>query len=184
MKKLFLLPVLFLALLTISCSKEEQPTKEEPKVEKEKIVAYKDVELKLEDAETDKYGIAFSSSIGKTYKASEINEKNVAEIDLVSFNSRAFIAFDSPTRSDYTKKFKGATVTKIQHVNVAMTTEEFDKIEDASVLKKLTVKNDEKVLPITYEGIILFENAKGKKGALKIKALNRDRILFDVKVMK
>ncbi len=183
MKKIFLLPILFLALFAGSCSKDEKKPIEPPKKE-ETLNIYKDVKLKLADAETDNYGIAFSSATGKTYKASEISTKNIAEIDIVSFNLQAFIAFESPNESDYTKNIEGVTATKIQHKEVAMTTAVFDAMEDDTVLKKLTVTNDEESLPTTYRKIILFENSKGKKGAIKVKEINRDRILFDVKVMK
>lgn len=180
MKKL-VLSILFLSVLITSCSKDDSPTPEEPEVT---ISKYKDVELKLDNVDSDTYGIAFSSKTGKTYKASEITTDNIKDIDIVSFNFTAFISFMSPHEAESTKDKDGVTTTKIQHTNVTMTVEEFDALEDDTKLKALTVTNDKEALESTYRGVILFENAAGKKGAIKVKALNSKRILFDVVVQK
>lgn len=180
MKKL-VLSVLFLSLLVTSCSKDDSPTPEESE---ETISKYEGVELKLDNVDSDTYGIAFSSKTGKTFKASEITKENIKDIDLVSFNFTAFISFMSPHEAASTKSIEGVTTTKIQHTEVAMTVKEFDAIEDDTKLKALTITNDNESAISTYRGIILFENADGKKGAIKVKALNSQRILFDVVVQK
>lgn len=184
-KRITILPMLALFLLGVSCSKDDETNEETPKEgDKSTIMTYTDVELKLTDSDKDNLGIAFSSKDGKTYKASEINKGNIANIDIVSFVSRAMTAFDSPDKADATKDIEGATKTKIQHTNVKMTDAEFDAIKDDSAFKNLTVVDDNESQPSAYKGVILFENAAGKKGALKLKAHNAERVLMDVKVVK
>lgn len=179
-KKLFLLPLFALGLAFTSCSDDDN----EPLVEtKEEISTFTDVELKLVDSDNDDYGIAFSSKTGKTYKYSEISKENIADIDLVSFANKAFIAFDSPDENRDINQIDGVKSTKIQITGVEMTSEEFDAIKDGTMLKDLKVIHDKESVQIDYRGIILFETAEGKKGALKVKKLNAQRILFDVVVM-
>lgn len=165
-----------------SCSDDDG---EDPVVEVNgEISSFENIELKLIDSDSDDYGIAFSMTTGKTYKYSEVDSDNVAEIDLVSFANQAFIAFDSPDENDILKEIEGVKSTKIQLTNVMMTADEFDTIEDDTLLKDLTVVNDNESQPITYRDVVLFETAEGKIGALKINLLNAARISFDVKVIK
>jgi len=177
-----ILSIFILSILFVSCSKD----KEEPKVEEtiETIATFKDIELKLADSDKDEYGTAFSASTGKTYKLSEISADNIAEIDIVSFNLQAFIAFDSPSESDVIKEIEGNRITLIQHTEVSMTAEEFGAIVDDSSLKGLTVTNDNEALPIDYRDVILFKTADDKIGAMKINALNFFCLTYYQKVVR
>ena len=65
-----------------------------------------------------------------------------------------------------------------------MTVAEFDAMEDDTLLKDLTVSDDNEAQSITYREVVLFETAEGKIGAFKINMLNAQRISIDVKVMK
>jgi len=121
---------------------------------------------------------------GETYKSSDITTENIADIDFASFTLQAFIAFTSPDDTDDIKDIEGAKSTKIQMTNVVMTSEEFDTIEDDTLLKDLTVFDDKESQPISYRGVILIETAEGKIGALRINLINADRISFDIKVIK
>lgn len=185
-KRIAVLPLLALFLLGVSCSKDDEAKTEDTPKEEDKatIMTYTDVELKLIDSDKDNFGIAFSSVDGKTYKASEINKDNITNIDIVSFVSKAMTAFESPEAADDTKNIEGATKTKIQHIEVKMTEADFDAIKDDSAFKDLTILDDKESKPSAYKGVILFENALGKKGALKLKAHNAERVLMDVKVVK
>lgn len=183
MKK-YLLALFVVSIISFSCSSDDKEPVEKQEEVKETISSYNDIELKLVDSDSKDYGIAFSSKTGKTYKISEINETNVADIDVVSFVLQTMTAFNSPTEADNIKDIKGVTATKIQHTNVKMTVEQFDAIKDDSSLKNLTIVNDKESQPGIYKGIFLFENAAGKKGAIKTKIFNAQRVVIDVKVMK
>lgn len=180
-KKIAVLPMLALFLLGVSCSKDDEvKVDDKPKEAEATIIAYSDVELKLTDSNKDEFGVAFSSKNGKTYKVSEINKENIGDIDIVSEVSKAMTAF---TSLDGTK-YEGATKTKIQHTEVKMTEAEFDAIKDDSSFTDLIIIDDNESQPSAYKGVILFENAAGKKGAIKVKVHNADRVLIDVKVVK
>lgn len=179
--KNYFLSIFVLSILFVSCSKEEETVVKE---EKETITYYKDVELKLMDSDSDDFGIAFSSKTGKTFKKSEINESNIADIDIVSYVFQGLTAFSSPDEADETKGINGATKTKIQHINIKMTVEEFEAMKDDSMLKSLEIVHDEEARNSVHKGIFLFENAAGKKGAIRTKIFNAQRVIIDVKVMK
>ena len=183
MKKILVLPLLVLFVGFTSCSDDD--SEDEVVVEETgAILSYEDVELKLIDSDSDEYGVAFSVTTGETYKQSEVSEENIAEIDLISFANQVFIAFNSPDNNRDFEEIEGAKTTLIQMANVEMTAEEFDMIEDDTLLKDLTVVNDDESQPITYRDVVLFETAEGKIGAIKINLLNAERISIDVKVIK
>lgn len=168
---------------SISCSSDDGTTnmKEE---EKETIIGYTDVEFALEG--NTEGGRWFASVSGKVYKEAELTQVTGATVDLVSVSNSAFIAFSSPDDSNNSITVPGATRTKTQHENVTMTATAFDAIKDDSALKNITITHDTESIGISgFEGkIILFENAKGKKGAIRLKAINAKRLLVDIKVMK
>ncbi|MCV6629984.1 MAG: hypothetical protein OIF50_09010 [Flavobacteriaceae bacterium] len=173
--------ILIVCAVFVSCNKDDD--KETSETPEATIVTYKDVALKLDGSSSNEYGMAFSAANGKTYKSSELST-NIAAIDFVTATNQVFIAFDSPMENDDTKTINGARTTKIQLSNVSMTPTEFDAMEDSSKLKSLQITHDKESQPITYRGVVLFETQDGKKGAIKITAVNGSRVLFDVKVMK
>ncbi|WP_158973622.1 hypothetical protein [Cellulophaga sp. L1A9] len=183
MRKFLALPLLVLFIGFTSCSDSED--NDEPVVEENnEILSYAGIELKLDDSDTEDYGIAFSTATGETYAYAEISADNIADIDIVSATNQAFIAFNSPDADDVLSEIEGAKSTKIQVSNVAMTVAEFDAMEDDTLLKDLTVSDDNEAQSITYREVVLFETAEGKIGAFKINMLNAQRISIDVKVMK
>ena len=183
MRKFLALPLLVAFVGFTSCSDSED--NDEPVVEENnEILSYEGIELKLDDSDTEDYGIAFSTATGETYSYAEISADNIADIDIVSATNQAFIAFNSPDADDVLSEIEGAKSTKIQVSNVAMTVAEFDAMEDDTLLKDLTVSDDNEAQSITYREVVLFETAEGKIGAFKINMLNAQRISIDVKVMK
>ncbi|WP_405246041.1 hypothetical protein [Cellulophaga sp. Asnod2-G02] len=183
MRKFLALPLLVAFVGFTSCSDSED--NDEPVVEENnEILSYEGIELKLDDSDTEDYGIALSTATGETYSYAEISADNIADIDIVSATNQAFIAFNSPDADDVLSEIEGAKSTKIQVSNVAMTVAEFDAMEDDTLLKDLTVSDDNEAQSITYREVVLFETAEGKIGAFKINMLNAQRISIDVKVMK
>lgn len=183
MKKVLLFPLLVLFIGFTSCSDDEN--EDEVMVEEAgEISTFENIELKMVDSDTEEYGHGFSVTTGETYKRSETTEANVAEIDLSSFANQAFIAFNSPDQDTVFKEMDGAKSTLIQMANVEMTADEFDAMEDDTMLKDLTVVHDNESQPIDYRGVVLFQTAEGNIGAIKINLLNAERISIDVKVIK
>lgn len=178
MKLKFLISLLTLTVLFISCSSDSIVDKIKDEIDNVKaIYSYTDVSFSLKD-DSNRF---FASSTGNLYKESEITATNVSLIDLVGESNTAFIAFSSP--SSVTTLANGS-VTKIQHTNVSLDAASFDEL-NAVTLSLLNVNDDNESLSIdSKDKIILFENTEGKKGAIKIKAINADRLLVDIKVMK
>ncbi|MFL1896657.1 beta-barrel fold lipoprotein [Aquimarina sp. 2-A2] len=179
MKIKLLSSVLIMSLLFVSCSSDDdsgEPTGGEAEAT---IVSSGDVEFSFDDSAR-----FYASSTNKMYSEGEIDADAVKVIDIVGDSDQVLIAFISP--SGESTSVPSGTVTKFQHTNVSMTAAEFDAMEDDTKLKTLTVVDDnESISPNDYEGkIVLFENAAGKKGAIKLKNLNRTRLLVDIKVQK
>jgi hypothetical protein len=181
MKAKFLSGLFLFSVLFISCSKDDDsstPADDGDDQNTETISTFTDIVFSLDDS--SKY---FSTSEGKMYSKSEITAESTKVIDLVGDSNQTFIAFSSPSK---TSEISGGTVTKIQHLDTKLTVTNFDDIKDDSTLKNLSVTDDNDSVGITgyKEKIIIFENAAGKKGVIKLKAINADRVLVDIKVMK
>ncbi|WP_271783324.1 hypothetical protein [Aquimarina algiphila] len=177
---LFLFSVLF-----ISCSSDDDSGAPDTGSEQEAtLITRTDVSFELETSSNTDPKIAYSTSEGKIYKESELNATNIATIDLLSFVNQSFISFDSP--DDIEPIITGAKRTKYQYENVTLTVADFDSMVDDSKLKSLTIneENTESISSTTSKDvIILFEN-EGRKGAMKVKAINSTRLLVDIKVQK
>lgn len=180
------LNVLFSVVLVFtSCSNSDDPGKPNTDDEtKATLVTYSDIEFSLTDS-GNMNGRVFSTASGKVYKDSEINAENAEIIDIVSATNQSFIAFDSPDKAT-DPAIVGARATKFMHTGVSVTATDFDAMTDDSKLKSLTIVGDKESVNISgYENkIVLFENASGKKGAIKLKALNTNRLVVDIKVIK
>ena len=179
MKIKLLSSVLIMSLLFVSCSSDDdsgEPTGGETEAT---IVSSSDVEFSLDDSNR-----FYASSTETMYGEGKIDAAAVKVIDLVGDSNQAFIAFSSP--SDMDNYITNGSITKIQHTGVSMTAAEFDAMEDDTTLKTLTVVNDnESISPNGYEGkIVLFQNAEGKIGAIKLRSFNANRVLVAIKVQK
>lgn len=185
MKTKFLSVLFLFTLLFTSCSSDDDAGKPDTGGETEAtLVTYSDIELSLIGSGNTN-GRVFSTASGKVYKDSEINAENAEIIDIVSATSQAFIAFDSPDKAT-DPAIVGGRVTKYQSTGVSLTAADFDAMTDDSKLKSLTIVDDNEAISISgYENkIVLFENASGKKGAIKLKSLNANRLVVDIKVIK
>ena len=167
-------------LVFISCSKDDIEEAIKDQLEQTAAIStYTDIAFALE-GNNDKYPIAFSVAEGRAFMFSElIQPENAAAVDIVAFANQAFIAFGSPSESNVPQ----GKVTKIQHTNVGVTAEAFDAM-NVVALNALTNVNDNDSISASSstDSIILFETSNGTKGAVKITAINSERILVDIKV--
>ncbi len=186
MKKLHFLSYLLLVFVFASCSDDDttEVAKDEETPTVENLLSYTDVTLKLTSSDSEDHGVAFMSLDGTTAKEDEITTDNIGKIDFVSATNQAFISLDSPHEADETKDVEGVLTTKIQHSGVEMTAEEFEALATNDDLKDLSVTHDRETVAISYKGVLLFEKADGKKGAILVKSIGSDRVRFDVKVQK
>jgi PKD repeat protein len=149
------------------------------------ILTFSDVEFAL-TAGDNNYGRLFSCETGIIYKDNEITESIGPKIHLAfgSMGSTMYY-FESPTVADY--QVLGATETKVINweQNPTISTSEFDAMVDDSNLAALTIISDDNSFGnSSIPGTVLFETAEGKKGVIKTKAVNADRLLVDIKVQK
>jgi thioredoxin-related protein len=182
--KKLLIWTLVLSVLFAACTKNNNDDDNDTTDKNETIVTYNDISFSL-TANSSEYGRMFSTVTGKIYKDSEITVENGGKIDLVFVSSNGtYNYFESPSLFK-SVTIPNATSTKIQNLTTTMTVEEFDAMTDAENLKSLTITYDEESFGGSgYPKIILFENAAGKKGAIKVKSRNADVMIVDIKVQK
>lgn len=178
MKRLFLKVSMVLALILTACSSDDDNnSSNNTENEGTNIKVYEDVSFSFDDSAR-----FFNATTGQLFAEENLTTENGAGIDLVGFSSQAFIAFSSPDEEDV----PNGTNTKIQHQDTGLTVEDFDAIEDEGALSELTIVNDDDSIQIDgyQDNIITFETADGRKGAIKLKAINATRLLVDIKVME
>jgi len=147
------------------------------------ITTYTDVEFSL-TAGSSTYGRLFSFDDGKIYKDSEINATIGSKIHL-AFGSmgNTMYFFESPTVAGY--KVPGATVTKVTNYlkDNPISTTDFDSMTDDTKFEGLTInETNDSFGNSSIPGIVLFQLASGRKGVIKTKAVNSDRLLVDIKI--
>lgn len=185
MKAKFFYGLLVFATILWSCSEDDNfpdVDGEGPDVGAE-IVSFTGIEFAYTtSAATTR---VFSTSTGVLYQDGEIIDDVGSVVDLVSRSTLDEISFISPDEEDDIT-IPNATATKIQHNGVSVTAEQFDSMTNDSILKDLVITNDNGSIPGSdfSDKIILFENGRGKKGAIKIVALSFGGVQVDIKVIK
>lgn len=132
------------------------------------------------------YGRFFSTTTGLIYKDNEVNATSGTSIDLafVGSNSSA-IYFASPNSTNLGITIPNATLTKIKNYQSGFSVSDFDSMSDDSKLQTLTVVDDGEVIgSLSFPLTVIFQNASGKKGVIKLKSINAERLLVDIKVQK
>ncbi|OWP75549.1 hypothetical protein [Flavobacterium oreochromis] len=95
------------------------------------------------------------------------------------------IYFTSPDDKDDNFNIPNASKTAFKNYKSGLSSVDFDNMTDDSKLKNLDIIDDgESIGTLTFPVIVLFKNAAGKKGAIKLKSINADRLLVDIKVQK
>lgn len=154
------------------------------KVEGQNGVAFfKDIALSQVAGDT-KMGRCLSVKTGKVYKDIEAKDAS-KDIDLVYYGSQsAFIYFESPDKAEKIT-LANPKKTLVQNYKDRFDVKAFDDLVDDSSIKNLNVVYDESVIgSLSFPLTVTFKTAENKVGIIKIKAINADRILFDMKVQK
>ncbi|WKN43545.1 PKD domain-containing protein [Tunicatimonas pelagia] len=149
------------------------------------IITYTDVAFGL-NAEDATYGRLFSLETGKIYKDSEMDGTDGSIIHL-AFGSlgNTMYFFESPTAEGY--NVSNATETKVMNFEStpSISVDNFDAMTDDSLLSGLTiVEMNDSFGNSSIPGTVLFETSAGRKGVIKTKAVNSDRLLVDIKAQK
>ncbi|RBL89661.1 hypothetical protein [Chitinophaga flava] len=184
MKKLILGAVVLASILT-ACSKKDKNNDDnapQPVVAgKDSLTVYKDLEFDNSGA-SQTLGVAFSTKEGKMYNRTNL-PKDGKSIDLVYAGvDPAGLFFSSPDAKQLT--FDNATTTLVMNLPSADVYDpaKFDTLSHGSALNNLAVKQDGQVFPMTYKGVVLFRNAAGKNGVIKITYIDAQRIQATIKV--
>jgi len=150
------------------------------------IINYTDIELAQDPASTT-IGRFFSTSEGKVYLNSEVNANTGPLIDLAyQGHSSTFIFFESPDKLfTNTVTVPGATNTKVKNFQSGFSVTDFDAMTDDRLLQNLTIVHDDNAIgSLNFPLTVTFENSKGKKGVIKLKSINSEKLTVDIKVQK
>lgn len=169
----------------------EEETGEETEEEAEELssyVLYENIEFIVDTDGLDTKRF-FSSSTGNLYTYNEIDAEIAPIIDLawydMSPSNPGFLFWMSPDDLFQDEQIEGGTTTKMENTADQMTVAEFDAITDESALIDLVIENEDEAMgPQDYPTIVLFENAAGHKGAIKMKSNDGQIMIVDIKVAR
>lgn len=192
-------------LLTASNGKESQTiSKSIHLLPNTNLQSFTDLRLGINTAHhSNNIGALFSAKNRKVFVKNEVTETNGSAIDLVFFGLNDRFGFNKFISPQHAQSLTFEMVPNASHTKIinrlencncsaSLTSEEFDNIQDDSVLKEILIEEsstgsqdfDLNVLP----RIVLFETEDGRKGAVKIKSFVADGqasfVVADVKVMK
>ncbi|WP_396634175.1 hypothetical protein [Maribacter sp. R86514] len=192
LKKNFLLMCLFVSTLSIiSCSNDDEDVMEQSEEEVAELASfmlYENVEFEVDTEGLDSKRF-FSTITGSLYTYNEIDAEIAPTIDLawydMSPSNPGFLFWMSPDDLFQDEQIEGGTTTKMENTADQMTVEEFDAITDESALVDLVIENEDEAMgPQDYPTIVLFENAAGHKGAIKMKSNDGQIMIVDIKVAR
>ncbi|MGC8824424.1 MAG: hypothetical protein ACP5PZ_07475 [Bacteroidales bacterium] len=148
------------------------------------IVTYTDIEFGV-NPEDETYGRFFSFETGRIYKDKEIVDSIGQKIG-IGFSSMEHTMYYFQSPSDNSYNIPNATITKVtNYANNIFSIENFDSMVDDRMLSTITIDETHdsfgnSSIPCT----VLFQLANSKKGVIKVKAVNNDRVLVDIKIQK
>jgi PKD repeat protein len=177
----------FTIKLTASNGAEKQTTTKSVTVAGHSaIMTYSNLEFGVTAGSTT-YGRYFSFETGKIYKDSEINASNGSIIHL-GFGRLEYIFFFVSPSSNSTGllTIPNATTTKVVNwqANPSISATSFDAMQDDTMLSGLTINGTNDSFDTSLPNMILFQIASGRKGVIKAKAVNSERLLADIKIQK
>ncbi len=163
---------------------------------------FTDIKLGINSAHST-MGSFFSTQLRQAFKQGEIDAANGSKIDLVFFGLSESFAFNLFVSPDAAVALTFAAIPgaqKTRYVNVqetcscspTLTADDFDAITNGSKLQTLNIpvgtSNNSSFSNAVTPRVVLFQNAAGKKGAIKIKQFVQDGprsyILCDIKIQK
>jgi PKD repeat protein len=152
------------------------------------ILTFTNLEFGLEKGSLV-YGRYFSFETGIMYKDAEINSTNGSKIDigLGSFNQyMLFFASPDDHRFSFLLNIPNATLTKIVNweSNLRITPAAFDSMNDDRLLSALNIVDNNQSFDNEFPHTVLFQLSTLQKGVIKLKAVNSDRLLVDIKIQK
>lgn len=170
---------------------EVEEVEEEENEEEEDQLSFEVFEDIIFDVDTDGLDSKrfFSTKTGTLYSYNEIDAEIGPTIDLawydMSPSNSGFLFWDSPDSIFQGDEIPGATSTKMENTADQMTVEEFDLITEASQLNMLIIDHENEAMgPIDYPVIVLFENAAGHIGAIKMKSNDGEFMTVDIKISR
>lgn len=155
------------------------------------INSYSDILLAGTDYESTT-GIAFSTKTGQVYNSTQYNNENGSDIDIAFLGMNGMRFFTSPDNVDSWSMTEIPNATHTDFINymagssINFTVDMFDNMTNDTPLKDIEIVDDGESFPASSDPfIVLFKNAQGKKGAIKVTSLQTGSdgfILFDLKV--
>lgn len=203
MKK-FLLPAVVVILLALaaSCKKDSalegdngtnptdstgtNPGGGNGTIGKDSIIAFSDLQFGLMP-EDDTYGRVFSYKTGKVYIDDSIPKNGDGKYINLSFQyfGTVSMAFASADPNAFDINIPGVTKTTVRNFvpDSVFRVASFDTLSRASSFKNLVVTDDgnsfsRNELPV----VVFFKNSDGKKGVIKVKSLQTEYLVADVKM--
>lgn len=191
-KKVVLYSILsFLIISVFGCKKSDSI---DDVKEQNALVVYSNIRLYgVDHKETD--GCYFSTKTGRVYSTSELTEGG-SDIDIVYIGWDGIEIFMSPDRDNSLVHWgldaiPNATATKfigyVDGSDINFTVNMFDSMTDSTPLNNLKIVHDDNAYSGDVPGIVLFQNALGQKGAIKVTKISwgaRGYIEFDIKMQK
>ncbi|UCJ10020.1 hypothetical protein KTO58_12725 [Chitinophaga pendula] len=184
MKKIFLASTLLAA--SFACKKDSDSTRPDTKATpKDSLVTYTGVALYAKPNDPVN-GRLFSTLSGKIYTDNAIPDTIGQHIDIAFNNFGAYSLFFTSPTDEATLGFKipGARTSFVLNMPDAQVFSSawFDTLRHASALDTLKITTDQESFEAANTPhVVLFRNAAGKRGAIKVKSFNQ-QLLIDVKV--
>ncbi|HYG02364.1 MAG TPA: hypothetical protein VD927_07950 [Chryseosolibacter sp.] len=150
------------------------------------VETYQNIEFGLPGGEHG-VGRFFSFNMDQMFKDGDIALDTIGSSIDLAFTSHEDnkYYFLSPDAEEF--DIAGATMTKIDNTASIdqMTVAEFDAMNDDKKLSLLDIENTNEYFEIgSIPGIVLFELSSGRRGVIKTKEINDDRLLVDIKIQK
>jgi hypothetical protein len=187
--KITILAFISMLILFNSCSKDDSSDDTAVK-DTTTLKIFKDVAFTLDASEGYVAAKYFSTELGASYKAKQIDASILPKIDIAFNGSNSSLDYFL-TPNDVDLGIKNAPLTLfVNYQKDLLTIDQFNKIEKGSDFDgiKITKDDGESFTDNLAPNIVLFKNAAGKIGAIYVKSVQRvgydPKIIVDIKIQK